>query len=218
MPPLRPVAFDIETTGFEPDARLTVAGLATDSRCWQVLNTAGRPADADGLQSSLSARSGPPITIEIAETESQALRGVTEFVAAALDPDRHYLCGFNGETWRSGFDLPFLRTACARHDLGWPFHEIAYADVQSMTARFNTGEGSDLESVYATLVDGETPDPFADSREAVAAFEAGDWDALLRHNLADLRRTHELAVLAGHYVPKSDFEMKSLDPPAGPRP
>jgi DNA polymerase III epsilon subunit-like protein len=218
MPSLQPVAFDIETTGFEPDARLTVAGLATDAGCWQVLNNTGRPADAAELESRLSAHSDRSHSVEITTDDAGALHTLTELVDQQFDADRHYLCGFNGETWRSGFDLPFIRTACAQHEVQWPFHEFAYADVQSMTARFNTGDDSDLEAAYATLIGGEHADPFDKSREAVVAFEAGDWAELLRHNLADLRRTYELAVLAGRYVPKSDFEMKNLAPPDGGRP
>jgi len=47
----------------------------------------------------------------------------------------------------------------------------------------------------------------------VDAFEAAKWLPLLEHNLVDIQRTRELALLAGRFVPKSDFSMKNLQPP-----
>jgi hypothetical protein len=47
----------------------------------------------------------------------------------------------------------------------------------------------------------------------VSAFENAEWLPLLRHNLADIQRTRELAQLADRYVPQSDFSMKNLQPP-----
>jgi len=63
------------------------------------------------------------------------------------------------------------------------------------------------------LIGNETCDPFEDSGVAVEAFRDRDWEPLLLHNLADIIRTRELAMLAGRYVAKSDFGMKNLDPP-----
>jgi len=79
--------------------------------------------------------------------------------------------------------------------------------------RFDTDDRSDLVGVYDYLIGHDSCDPFEESGEAVKAFETGDWEALLLHNLADIQRTRELAVLAGQYVPKSDFRMKNLAPP-----
>jgi hypothetical protein len=79
--------------------------------------------------------------------------------------------------------------------------------------RFDTDDTRDLVGVYDLLVGDDSCDPFEDSRSAIDAFEAGDWLPLLRHNLADIKRTRELAELAGRFVPKSDFKMKNLGPP-----
>jgi hypothetical protein len=79
--------------------------------------------------------------------------------------------------------------------------------------RFDTNDQRDLVGVYDVLVGEETCDPFEDSAAAVDAFEAADWLPLLEHNLADIQRTRELADLAGRFVPRSDFSMKSLQPP-----
>jgi len=213
MTALTPVAFDLETSGFAPDAVVTVVGLATDVGAWLGLQTGGRGADADALRADLAAPDSTPVTVATVDAEADLLAALHDFAAERLDGDRQYLCAFNGETWRGGFDLPFLRTACARHGVAWPFPDLAYADVRSMVARFNTGDVGDLVGVHEALVGGDRGDPFDDSAEAVAAFEAGDWGPLLAHNLADVRRTYALAALAGRYVPKSDFRMKNLAPP-----
>jgi hypothetical protein len=53
-----------------------------------------------------------------------------------------------------------------------------------------------------------------DSGRAVDVFEDGDWLPLLKHNLADIQRTRELADLTGRFVPQSDFLMKNLAHPS----
>lgn len=79
--------------------------------------------------------------------------------------------------------------------------------------RFDTHDQKDLVGVYETLIRKETCDPFEDSAEAVDAFEDDTWLPLLKHNLADIQRTRELAELAGRFVARSDFKMKNLEPP-----
>lgn len=215
MSQLAPVAFDIETSGFEPEAVVTVVGLATDVGAWVGLNTGGRRVDEARLCDAVGGQRETALTVTARPDEAGLLMALREFAMSRLRGERHYLCAFNGETWRDGFDLPFLRTACARNDIEWPFRDLAYADVRSMVGRFNTGEVGDLAGVYDVLVGGESGDPFGDSSAAVTAYETGDWESLLAHNLADIRRTYALAVLAGRYVPKSDFRMKHLGPPQG---
>jgi hypothetical protein len=215
MSDLTPVAFDIETSGLGDDAVLTVAGFALGLGCWLGLNTAGRAADAERLRDELEERVDETVQVSVHGDEGELLDAVAEFATERLDDDRHYLTAYNGETWRGGFDLPFLRRACVRHDADWPFRDIAYADTMTMFDRFDTGDTNDLPGVYDDLVGGDHCDPFADSGAAVTAFEAGDWIDLLAHNLADIRRTRALARLAERYVPQSDFGMKNLAPPSG---
>ena len=141
------------------------------------------------------------------------MEGLAAFADDRIDGDRHYLTAYNGERWRGGFDLPFLRSACVRRDVEWPFPDIAYADTMDMVEGFDTGDVSDLVGVYEVLIDDEDCDPFNDSASGVATHEDGNWVPLLLHNLADIERTRELAVLSGRYIPKSDFNMKNLSPP-----
>lgn len=213
MSGLSPIAFDIETTGLGPAARVTVAGFATGEEAWLVLNTDGDRPDGDSLQSSLESRADQSVNVVTELDEAGLLQTLRQFTNDHVDTNHHYLCAYNGERWRDGFDLPFLRTVCARHDFDWPFDDVAYADVRSMVERFNTGEATDLESVYAELLGGCCQDPFDESEAAIDAYWNADWLPLLRHNLADLVRTLELAALADRYVPKSDFNMKNLGPP-----
>ena len=213
MARLSPVAFDIETTGFDPDAAVTVAGLRSDRRAWLGLHTAGRAADPDRLGRQLGVDAEVEVEVDVRHEEAGLLDALGRVASDRLDGDRHYLCAFNGETWRGGFDLPFLRTACARRGVDWPFPPMAYADVRSMVRRFNTGDVGDLAGTAHVLLGAVVDDPFEDSVVALSAFERADWAALLAHNLADLARTYDLAVLAGRYVPKSDYRMKNLAPP-----
>lgn len=215
MSSLAPVAFDIETTGLGPDATLTAAGLAFDAGAWLGLNTGGRRADAAHLEARIHRDADAAVVVAVRESEAGLLDALAGAATDRCDPDRQYLTAYNGETWDGGFDLPFLRRACARHHADWPFPAMAYADVRSMVARIATGDARDLETVYDALVGGDHGDPFDESAEAVAAHEAGEWAALLAHNLADVRRTRALAALAGEYVPQSDFGMKNLAPPDG---
>lgn len=213
MGDLSPIAFDIETSGLEPGAVVTVAGLTTDMGSWLALNTTERDANAERLATAVEHESGSNVRVSVFQNEPLLLVGLEDFATSTIDGDRHYLTAYNGERWRGGFDLPFLRRACVRYDASWPFPDVAYADTMDMVEGFDTGDVSDLVGVYEELIDGDDCDPFEDSASAVATHEDGDWVPLLLHNLADIERTRELAMLAGRYIPKSDFNMKSLSPP-----
>jgi uncharacterized protein YprB with RNaseH-like and TPR domain len=213
MGDLAPIAFDIETSGLEPGSVITVAGLAFELGEVILLNTAGRPVDAEELEARLRPHSTGRVELIVCEDEYELLVALAEVSSEQINTDAHYLTAYHGETWNGGFDLPFVRTSCVTHSAPWPFPDMAYADVLDIVDRFNTGETRDLVGVYDLLISEVTCDPFTDSGEAVDAFENGEWEPLLLHNLADIQRTRELAVLASEYVPKSDFRMKNLTPP-----
>lgn len=222
-PTLQPVAFDIETTGFTVDDRVTVAGLALPLGVRLFLNTGRREASGDNLEMSLERKSEVPITISTHSNERALLEALGPFAASNLTDREYLLVGYNGERWRTGFDLPFLRTRLAHHGVAWPFVDLPYADLLPIfERRFQTvdSEGetvADLDGVYDLVLGGDLGelDPFADGEEAVVAYEDGDFEALLAHNLADVRRTAELAAVAERYCGKSDFDLKSLTPVGG---
>lgn len=215
MGTLSPIAFDIETDGLGPEAVITVAGLAHKIGEVLILNTGGRQAETEQLEQTLIEHSVGTVDVVVTESEHGLLKRLTEITKRRLDDDRHYLTAYHGETWNGGFDLPFVRTACVTHQIEWPFPDLAYADMLDVVERFETNDTNDLVGVYDELIGRRSCDPFEDSGAAVDAYENGDWESLLLHNLADIQRTRELAVLAEAYVPRSDFQMKNLDPPEG---
>ena len=212
------VAFDIETTGFEVRDEVTVVGFAVPMGVRVFVQTGGRAAP--DVEASVRDRVDSHVQVSTHESECVLLEEVGAFAADRLVGSDVLLVAFNGELWRSGFDLPFLRTRLSRTDVEWPFREMPYADLLPVvTNRFNTtgedGESrSDLDSVYETLCGGQYGDldPFAESAEAVTAYEDGRFVDLVVHNVADVLRTRELGLLAERYCSKSDFKLKSLTP------
>lgn len=216
---LTPIAFDIETTGFRADAVVTTVGFALPLGCRVFLNSGDQPVETAELESQLAATFDTAIELSTHPSERGLLEAVTDYAEASLTPKDYLLVAYNGERYRSGFDLPFLRTRYALLGVAWPFVDLPYADVMPIFQnRFNTTtddeSGDDLEHTYETLVDGEVTDldPFDDSGEAVAAFEDGEFETLLQHNVADVLRTAALAEVAEQYCGKSDFRLKSLTP------
>lgn len=213
MTDLKTVAFDIETTGFSPTDRLTVAGFdaAISSRVF--LNTDGR-VSSPHLEQRINEELQTPVTLTLHENESALLEAMTSFAEETLAQQEFKLVAYNGDTWNGGFDLPFLRTRLSQHELGWPFAELPYVEVMDVfESRFNTSEDT-LTAVYEELIGGDLSDldPFTDSAKAVKAWETGGFEPLVLHNIADIQRTRALMELAERYCSKSDFSMKSLDP------
>ena len=216
---LTPVAFDIETSGFETDAVVTTVGVVLPLGCRVMLNTDQRTVDEPALETTLTNRFDTTLKLSCYQTERALLEALTEFAVEALTPREYLLVAYNGERFRSGFDLPFLRTRYTLQDVMWPFVDVPYADLMPIFQhRFNThlnGESvADLDRVYETIVGGEltTLDPFEESSEAVTAFETSDFEALLQHNIADILRTDALSSVAEKYCGKSEFKLKSLTP------
>lgn len=213
------VPFDIETSGFETAARVTVVGIELPLGARVFLNTAGRTVDQADLETALGEQFDAEVRLSTHESEYALLTAVSEFVEETVAPREYLLVAYNGERFNGGFDLPFLRTRYAQQDLAWPFDGLPYADILPLIQnRFNTTVGNeernDLVSAYETLIGGDLgdEDPFEESSEAVTAFEAGEFEPLVAHNLADILRTKALAALAERYCGKSEFKLKSLTP------
>lgn len=216
---LTQIAFDIETTGFETDTQVTVMGFTLPLGSRVFLNTAGQAVDNTQLQTDLNGRFETEVRLSCHSTESELLTAVTDFVGETVAPRDYLLVAYNGERFNGGFDLPFLRTRYAHQNLAWPFDQVPYADLLPLIQNlFNTtvegDEQNDLDGAYDALVGGSLSetDPFSDSSEAIAAFEDGDFEPLVAHNLADILRTQALGSLAERYCGKSDFDLKSLTP------
>jgi uncharacterized protein YprB with RNaseH-like and TPR domain len=216
---LEQVAFDIETTGFEVDDIVTVVGFAVPLGCRVFVQAGSAAVDAGEIEDEVRDRVGERVVVSLHESEPELLRAVGEFVAERVCGEDVLLVAYNGERWRDGFDLPFLRTRLAATGVEWPFRDVPFADVMPVVSRrFNTtvdgDEQSSLAAVYGTLCDGDlnTIDPFTESGEAVEAFEDGRLTDLVMHNVADVLRTRALGRLAERYCAKSEFDVKSLTP------
>lgn len=214
---LEQVAFDIETTGFTVTDSVTVIGFALPMGCRVFVQTGGRRAPT--VDETVRANAPVHVQVSTHASEEALFEAAGEFVAERLRDDDVLLVAYNGERWRGGFDLPFLRTRYAQVDMAWPFVDVPYADVMPVvTNRFNTtvdgDERGDLAGTYDALCDGSygNVDPFADSEEAVMAFEDGRFDTLVLHNVADVLRTRALGQVAERYCSKSEFRVKSLTP------
>jgi len=166
------------------------------------------------------------IELRVCDSEEDLLTRLRNETSKRIQGKNRMLVAYNGETWRGGFDLSFLRTRCGFNDVQWPFDDVPYSDLMPIVQkRVNTmvdGEDSpteigDLCGAYDALIDGDHCDPYEDSSEAVTADYDGDWESLVLHNVADIIRTQRLADWMQRYVPASDFKLKNLGPPRGGR-
>lgn len=217
MSDLTLVAVDIETTGVNATDTVTAIGFALPVGCRVFVQTNGRSTQR--LGEVVNERVDTRIDLSVHDSEHALLNDMVEYVTVRLAGDDLLLTAYNGETWHGGFDLPFLRTRLAEHNLPWPFLDLPYADLYPLVSDLwnTTIEGdsqSDLVTAYETLCAGKHGDldPFLDSQTAVKAFNEGDFADLVAHNVADILRTAALGRLAQQYCSKSDFQLKSLTP------
>ncbi len=218
---LEQVAFDIETTGFEVADEVTTVGFAVPLGVRVFVQTGGAGVGGGEVEAAVRERTGEHVVVSGHESEAAVLRAVGAFAAERFRGEDVLLVAYNGERWRDGFDLPFLRTRLAATGVAWPFRGVPFADVMPVvTRRFNTmvdgDERSGLAATYEALCDGElnAVDPFVESSEAVAAFADGRLGELVVHNVVDVLRTRALGRLAERYCAKSEFNVKSLTPTA----
>ncbi|QLH83013.1 hypothetical protein [Halosimplex pelagicum] len=216
---LEHVAFDIETTGLDAADEVTVVGFELELGCRVFYQTGGRDTDRADVVTAVQERTETRVEVSAHDSERGLLEAVSGFVGERFRSADVLLVGYNGETWHGGFDLPFLRTRYAACDVAWPFEELPYADLLPIIRDlFNTtvdgDEVADLDAAYEILCGGAAGavDPFDESGEAVTAFEEERFEAVILHNVADIRRTGALSRLSQRYCSKSDFQLKSLTP------
>lgn len=167
-------------------------------------------------------------------------RRCSRFLFDRFDRQYNRLVAFNAESWKSGFDLPFLRTRCFKHDFSWLFDGIHFADLWNpIKKRMNTthtayGSSVDVNSltgahellfnqtsspVIVSEQESETGhvwytdnryDPFENSSSAVSCYNRRDFLPILQHNLADIHRTWELGELVRAFISSKDITTKKL--------
>jgi len=228
----RHVAWDIETTGFAWDDRLTVAGFwLPDGRAKLVLNA--DDADRAAIEDHLEGVGGVPVEVRAASDERHTLETVGRVLFEYVERSRDRLVAFNADSWQGGFDLPFLRTRYARQGVAWPFGGLTFADLfDPVSKRLNTTDtrldaaedANSLAGAHTVLVTGDAIDapedhpwyadrrydPLDDSAAAPVRYADGDLSAVCQHNLADVHRTWELGELVRAYVPAADRSEKKL--------
>lgn len=236
------VAFDIETTGFGYKESVTAVGFwYPDGHAALVLNVSDLDdVDQDELTKVVSEKSGGvDVSVLLGETNQGVLREVREQMYAAFDRDYNRLVAFNAETWKGGFDLPFLRSLCIKCNVPWVFDGIQFADLYDpLSKRVNTtvtdhdtsAEANTLTGSHELLaptkqvremlgehVPEDHPwyvereyDPFGTSADAVRAYRNKQYHEVLLHNLADIHRTWELGELLRTYAPPKDISTKKL--------
>ncbi len=234
------VAWDIETTGFGWSAEITVSGFWYPG-CHATLIVNAGPAndvDTNALETSLADASGASVRVRVGDDETELLEVMAEEVFERFDKDYNRLVAYNADSWKGGFDLPFVRTRCIQQGVDWILNGVQFADLwEPVKKRLNTthtayGSSSDVNTLtdaHASLfgrggepegvleeIDGHawygtSPyDPFKDSGSAAAHYREGDLLPVLEHNLADVHRTWELGELVRRFVSSKDVTEKKL--------
>lgn len=219
------VAFDIETTGFSTEAIFSVAGLLPPHRhASLVLNVEGRSVDEAELKQEVQNRSQESIGLQVVDNEKELLKELARVIFERFERSNNTLVAYNGETWRGGFDIPYLRTKCEHHDVDWPLNRLPYLDLyEVIEKRFHTvvaedsengdeqNEENDLVGAHRLLCQPEFEfDPFEDSEEAVSCHYVGDWTNLLLHNLSDLHRTLDIGETIQRHASPRDLNPHKL--------
>lgn len=236
------VAWDLETTGFAWSDQITVSGFwFPHGHTELIINTSGENLDRELARDQLARVSDvESVSVTVAADETELLEAIQHILFEQFDRNHNRLVAFNAESWKSGFDLPFLRTRCLRHDFSWLFNNIQFADLwnpikkrmnTTHTAYSGSTEVNSLTGAHELLFDHTTPDtwlpeqqmetthpwyqdspydPFDDSGNAVRCYKNGEYLPILQHNLADVHRTWELGELVRAFVSPKDITTKKL--------
>lgn len=169
------VAWDLETTGFKWDAKITVSGFwfpADSGHAELIVNTDDTSIETDHYETQLEQISSATVTITAATDEAALLETVRRMVFNRFDRDYCRLVAFHGDSWKGGFDLPFLRTRRVAHGIDWVFDNIAYCDIwEPVKKRLNTtaeywGKHDDvnsLEGAHGILLSDDPPPGLAEA-------------------------------------------------------
>lgn len=135
------VSFDIETTGFLANDVITTFTVADGETYNAWVNTNGAECDASSTIEDIRETTGLSVSIQFASSEEELLSSVHDFIRASYSSDSTVFVAYNGERWKGGFDIPFIRTRCVLHNLPFPLKGYSYTDAQEVfgdKGRFNT--------------------------------------------------------------------------------
>jgi len=233
------VAWDIETTGFGWSEEITISGFwFPDGHATLIVNAGPHSISEQSITEQLTEASRSSISLRVADDEKDLLHEMGQVVFEQFDRNYNRLVAYNAESWKGGFDLPFVRTRCIRQGVGWMFDGVVFADLwEPVKKRLNTtttaygasDDANSLTGAYDLLFDRsdnlstlledveahawyyESPyDPFESSGSAAAHYHEGNLQPVLEHNLADVHRTWELGELIRSFVSSKDIAEKKL--------
>lgn len=126
------VPFDIETTGFCSDDIITTF-IVYDGATYQIwLNTDGGTVETTTIEESVCSQAElENIALRTCSDESELIQSVTKFTTETLSQLDTVITAYNGERWRSSFDVAMLRNASLRAGgVTLPFAGFSYFDLQ----------------------------------------------------------------------------------------
>ena len=122
-------AFDIETTGLTANSEMTVIGFR-DANGYDV-HVNAETADPDIYGDDWSP--SDDVTATLYDDEEELLNGVLAKALRLSPTESEVLVGFCAD----GFDLPMVRTRCAKYDISWPFQGWSYLELKNVLRHFN---------------------------------------------------------------------------------
>lgn len=147
------VPFDIETTGLYDTDVITSFTLEHNQEYISWLNSNGETIDSS-IESELRQESGADVSVHSCTNEGDILSSVGEYLNDNFNKDSTLLIAYNGEVWKGGFDISFIRSACLRTGEEFPFIGFTYVDLMPIFGkkdRFNVKhpvEEPELENIF----------------------------------------------------------------------
>lgn len=124
-------AFDIETTGLCASDEISTICLHNNenSHVWYQGGDMNDPGSVEDVVDT-------EVHIYQFKNEHDMVDNWMGMISVMENP---LLTGWYAEVWKGGFDIPFIRNACARNGLSWDIEGVEYIDLQEIfDKRFNT--------------------------------------------------------------------------------
>lgn len=95
-----------------------------------ILNTNGTETEANQYEAHLETVSNADaVTVTPAANETVLLKEMRLVIFDRFDRDYARLIAYNANSWKGGFDLPFLRTRRLTRGVEWVFDGVMFCDL-----------------------------------------------------------------------------------------
>jgi len=134
------VSFDIETTGLLDTDIITTFTLFHENTYQVWLNLNGDTVEKEEIQQKVIDTSELDVRIHPQNTEQELINSIRKYISDEIELRTTILTAYNGETWKGGFDISFIRSRCLSNTVEFPFKDVAYTDIMpifSKKDRFN---------------------------------------------------------------------------------